>query len=66
MPAKRKPKDERRFLNSEESSAMGFTDMQEAADEDGWAYPDDDGGETTESFVSYDGKRRVSGRRLEK
>jgi hypothetical protein len=51
MPAKRKPKDERRFLNSEESSAMGFTEMQDAADEDGWPYPDDDDDETTERFL---------------
>lgn len=63
---KRKNKEDRRNLNSEEMSNMGFAEMQELADEDGWAYSDDDGGETTESFISYDGKRRVSGRRLEK
>lgn len=61
--SKRKDKSERRNLNSEEMSNMGFVEMQEAADEDGWPYPDDDGEETTESFISYDGKRRVSGRR---
>lgn len=51
--SKRKPKDERRFLNSEESEAMGFADLQANADEDGWAYPDDDDDETTEKHLRY-------------
>jgi hypothetical protein len=40
----------RRNRNSEEMSAMGFTDMVYWADEDGWPYPDDDDLETTENY----------------
>lgn len=60
--SKRKPKDERRFLNSEEAEAMGFTEMQAASDEDGWPYPDDDDDETTENYLR---KGRSDGRRHE-
>lgn len=30
---------QRRNLNSDERYALGFTDMQSLADEDGWPYP---------------------------
>lgn len=44
-----------RNLSSIEMYAMGFCDMQTLADEEGWAYPDDDDEETTEQYCQHDG-----------
>jgi hypothetical protein len=54
---KRRPRKERRFLNSEESEAMGFVELQANADDTGWPYPDDDDEDTTERYRTPDGIR---------
>jgi len=50
--------DRRRNRSVQEMSAMGFTDMQTCADEDGWPYPDDDDEITTEHYIDGYGKWR--------
>jgi hypothetical protein len=42
----------RRALSSSEMYAMGFAELAEHDDEDGWPYPDDDEPETTESYIT--------------
>lgn len=56
MTTPRKDRRKRRNLNSQEMHDLGFADLQANADEDGWAYPDDDDEETTEDFVRRDKK----------
>lgn len=57
MP-ERKSRHRRRHWNAEESEAMGFVDLQENADEDGWPYPDDDDEETTENYMTGTAEER--------
>lgn len=51
MTKKRQDREKRRNLNSQEMHDMGYVDLQSNADEDGWAYPDDDDEETTENYL---------------
>lgn len=51
----RKDRSERRGLNTDEVEGMGYVQMNEAADEEGWPYPDEDDPETTE----YHAERRA-------
>lgn len=48
MATRRRDRSQRRHLNPEESFSMGFAELQEKADEDGWAYSDNDPDETTQ------------------
>lgn len=61
MATPRKDREDRRNLNAQEMHDLGFADLQAAADEDGWPYPDDDDDETTECYVDKD--RRVKRKR---
>ena len=58
MTSKRKDRDKRRNLNSQEMHDMGFADLAANADEDGWPYPDDDDEETTEDYMNRRGRRK--------
>lgn len=49
MTTPRRDREQRRNLNSQEMYNMGFAELQENSDEDGWAYADDDDEETTEN-----------------
>lgn len=51
MTKKRQGRENRRNLNSQEMHDMGYVDLRTNADEDVWAYPDDDGEETTENYL---------------
>jgi hypothetical protein len=59
----RADRDERRNLNSDEMYAMGFVDLLDASNDDGWPYSDTDDEETTEAYLtslSAVAMRRVS------
>lgn len=38
----RRPREERRNLNAQEAESMGFVEMQELNDDEGWPYDDSD------------------------
>lgn len=63
MTTPRRDRDKRRNLNAQEMHDMGFAELRENADEDGWPYPDDDDPETTEDRLDCNKKRRRSRRR---
>ena len=63
MTTPRKERSNRRNLNSQEMHDMVYVDMRASADEDGWAYPDDDDAETTEDYMTRDGHIRNGQRR---
>lgn len=64
MTTPRKDRNKRRNLNSQEMHDMGYAELRENANEDGWPYPDSDDPETTEDYLSGpERKRRKRGRR---